>query len=184
MVWLKIIIALVFLVSASAASAEFYKYYDEKGNVHFTDDFNKVPADQREKVEGYEEYSRDTEVSSDTAPDLNSQEVKTVRSGSGNSVEAKDKELGNELKALDQRKADLADEYETLMRENAQLAELKAAVKNQDDADKYNERVRRLNEDLKEHDRKRKEFFSDVEDYNARVAAENEARSKSKSSSQ
>jgi hypothetical protein len=184
MAWLKIIIPLVFLVTASAASAEFYKYYDEKGNVHFTDDFNKVPADQRQKVEGYEEYRRDGEESAEAAPDLNSQEVKTVRAVGGKGEEGKGNEFGNELMALDQRKAELAEEYETLMQENAQLAELKTAVKNQDDADKYNERVRKLNEDLKEHDRKRKEFFSDVEDYNARVTAENEARLKSKSNSQ
>ena len=30
------------------ALAESYKYYDEQGNVHFTDDYNKVPLDQRE----------------------------------------------------------------------------------------------------------------------------------------
>ena len=53
---LKIIIPLVFLVFTGAASAEFYKYVDDKGHVHFTDDFNQVPADQRKQVREYEEY--------------------------------------------------------------------------------------------------------------------------------
>ena len=184
MKWLKIIVSLVFLVQAGAASAEFYKYYDEKGNVHFTDDFNKVPEDQREKVKGYEEYLRDSEEASSPAQKATGPQSEASRNDATEVAEGKEVDFANELKVLDQRKAELANEYESLMQENAQLAELKKNVKNKDDADRYNERVRILNESLKEHDRKRKEFFGDVEEYNTRVARENEARSKARSNSQ
>lgn len=174
MKWIKIIIPLVSLVFANVALAEFYKYHDEKGNVHFTDDYNKVPEDQRDKVEGYQEYKRNDDASSAPAQNPDSQQVKVDR------ADGKKVDFGNELKLLDQRKADLATEYEGLMQENAQLATAKKNVKNKADADSYNERVRKLNESLKEHDLKRKEFFSDVEEYNSRVANENKARSKTK----
>lgn len=182
--WLKILIPLVFMVFASAASAEFYKYYDKEGNVHFTDDYNQVPEDQRNNVEGYEEYRRENEESTTPDPDSEGKQIGAKRSGGDNANGGKEVDFDGELKILDQRKAELAREYEDLMQENAQLAELKKTVKTKTDADSYNERVQNLNQSLKEHDRKRKEFFSDVEAYNARVAEENKARSKVKQNSQ
>jgi len=180
MKWLKIIVSLVCLVFTSVASAEFYKYYDEKGNVHFTDDYNKVPEDQRDKVEGYQEYQRSDEESVAPAKDTGDQQMKVGRSAGEKNDDGKKVDFDNELKLLDKRKADLAKEYETLMQENAQLAAAKKTVKNKAAAESYNERVRKLNESLKEHDRKRKDFFSDVENYNDRVAKENKARLKGK----
>ena len=184
MKWLKIIIPLICLVLTNVASAEFYKYYDEKGNVHFTDDYNKVPANQRQNVEGYREYRSSHDKSKATDTNMGSENM-TVDRGTGEKERSGKKvDFGSELKLLDQRKAELAKEYETLMQENAQLASVKKTVKTKADADGYNERVRKLNESLKEHDRKRKEFFADVEDYNARVAKENKARTKTKSNPQ
>lgn len=180
MKWLKIILPLVTLVFSSVASAEFYKYYDEKGNVHFTDDFNQVPEGQRDKVEGYNEYRRETEDSSAPAKDPDNQTTRIGHSARDKDSGGKDVDFDSDLNILDQRKADLAKEYESLMQENAELAALKKTVKNKSDADSYNERVRELNQSLKEHDRKRKEFFSDVKDYNTKVAEENKARSKAK----
>ena len=175
-----IIVAFVFLLCAGSASAEFYKYLDEKGNVHFTDDFNKVPAEQRERVRGYEEYrQQENPVASPTqkepAGGADSDEVASRAAPD----EGEPHDFDDRLKALDQRKAELASEYEALMRENAHLNDIKKTVKNRADADRYNEGVRSLNAKLQEHDRKRKEFFSDVEEYNARVGQANQARRKS-----
>ena len=184
MKWLKIIIPLIALVLTSVASAEFYKYYDEKGNVHFTDDYNKVTANQRDNVEGYQEYRRSHDESKATETITGNKNLTVDRATAEKDKSGKKVDFGNELKLLDQRKAELAKEYEILMQENAQLATVKKTVKTKADANSYNERVRKLNESLKEHDRKRKEFFSDVEDYNERVAKENKARTKTKSNSQ
>ena len=179
---LKIIIPLVFLVFTGAASAEFYKYVDDKGNVHFTDDFNQVPADQRKQVREYEEYrqpepAKASQAKIDPAGDPGVDE--TASSETRDDDESLD--FDNQLKALDQRKAELAGEYEALLKENAHLNEMKKTVKNRADADQYNESVRKLNTKLQEHDRKRKEFFTDVENYNAKVSQENKARQKAKS---
>ena len=176
MYWLKIIIPLFFLVFTGAASAEFYKYVDEKGNVHFTDDFNQVPVSQREQVRGYEEYRQPEPAAASQAKIDPAGEP-----GADETASSETRDFDNQLKALDQRKAELAGEYEELLKENAHLNEMKKTVKNRAAADQYNENVRKLNAKLQEHDRKRKEFFSDVENYNARVGQENKARQKSKS---
>jgi len=52
---IKLFICLIILFFSITVSAEFYKYVDENGNTHFTDDFNKVPEDQRAGLKGYEE---------------------------------------------------------------------------------------------------------------------------------
>jgi len=169
---LKFIIPLFFLVFTGAASAEFYKYVDEKGNVHFTDDFNQVPVSQREQVRGYEEYRQPEPAAASQAKIDPAGETRD---------DGETLDFENQLKALDQRKAELAGEYEELLKENTHLNEMKKTVKNRAAADQYNENVRKLNAKLQEHDRKRKEFFSDVENYNARVGQENKARQKSKS---
>ena len=184
MKWLKIIIPLISLLLTNAASAEFYKYYDEKGNVHFTDDYNKVPASQRQNVEEYQEHRSSNDESKATDTITENENMTVDRATAEKDKRGKKVDFGGELKLLDQRKAELAREYETLMQENAQLAAVKKSVKTKADADSYNERVRKLNESLKEHDRKRKEFFSDVEDYNTKVAKENKARTKTKSNPQ
>jgi hypothetical protein len=184
MKWFKIVLPLLSLIFSSVASAEFYKYYDDKGNVHFTDDYNKVPANQRESAEGYQEYRRNDNDPAAAEQNTGSDNSNADRANAEKNTGGKKVDFDGELKLLDQRKAELAREYESLMQENAQLATAKKTVKNKADADNYNDRVRKLNESLKEHDQKRKEFFSDVEDYNARVAKENKSRSKAKPSPQ
>ncbi|MFO7687788.1 MAG: DUF4124 domain-containing protein [Deltaproteobacteria bacterium] len=178
--WFKIILPLVFLFYASTVSADFYKYVDEKGNVHFTDDFNKVPADQREQAQGYEEYRPERPAAVPQArsdPSGNPESDQALSSKTPD--EAQTDDFDHQLKMLDQRKAELASEYEALVKENTDLNDIKKTVKNRADADQYNESVRKLNEKLQEHDRKRKEFFSDVEDYNARVGQANKTGPKS-----
>ncbi|MFZ0613743.1 MAG: DUF4124 domain-containing protein [Desulfobacterales bacterium] len=177
---LKLILTLACLLCASAAAAEFYKYLDEKGNVHFTDDYNQVPPDQRKQIKGYEEYRpQDTPAATQAKNDPAAVPVPEEPASGETAGEAQPNDLDGQLKSLDQRKAELAGEYETLMQENTRLNDIKKSVKNQADADQYNESVRKLNARLQEHDRKRKEFFSDVEAYNARVGQENLARKKS-----
>lgn len=180
MSWSKLILTLACLFCASAAAAEFYKYLDEKGNVHFTDDYNLVPPDQRKQIKRYEEYRpQDAPAATQAKIDPAAAPVPKEPASVEAAGESGANDFDSQLKALDQRKAELAGEYESLMQENTRLNDIKKSVKNRADADQYNENVRKLNARLQEHDRKRKEFFSDVEAYNARVGQENQARKKS-----
>ena len=59
---IKFLILLVIVVFAAPAPAEIYKYVDEQGDVHFTDDINQVPEDQRDSLEVSSEYEPDPEA--------------------------------------------------------------------------------------------------------------------------
>ena len=59
---IKFLILLVIVLFAVSAPAEIYKYVDEQGNVHFTDDVNQVPEDQRDAFAASTEYTADTEA--------------------------------------------------------------------------------------------------------------------------
>ena len=178
MKWIKLAGVVFCLLFTVSASAEFYKYHDKNGNVHFTDDFNKVPPDQRAAVKGYEEIKATKEEEKKPAV---AEPQAAADKGASDAANKKGKyDLNSKIKGLDKRKTELADEYESLMKENEAIAKMRKAVKTPADAQRYNETVKALHKKLKEHDKKRKAFYADVEEYNATVAELNQAREKSK----
>ena len=62
MKFIKFILCLSIILFAFPAASEIYKYVDESGNIHFTDDFNKVPVEQRSAVDVSVEYEKDTDA--------------------------------------------------------------------------------------------------------------------------
>lgn len=57
---IKNFICLIIILFAFPAMSEIYKYVDENGNVHFTDDYSNVPVEQRTVVTVSEEYQNNT----------------------------------------------------------------------------------------------------------------------------
>ena len=55
---LTLTIAIVFLVFAGPVTAQFYRYIDRNGNLRFTDDYNKVPVEQRASIREYHESGK------------------------------------------------------------------------------------------------------------------------------
>lgn len=174
MKWIKLAVVVFCLLFTVSASAEFYKYYDKNGKVHFTDDFNNVPPDQRAAVKGYEEVAKQEEKKPAVA------EPQALAAEGGEADKKGKYDLNSKIKDLDKRKTELSDEYESLMKENETIAQMRKKVKTPADAQKYNDTVKALNKKLKEHDKKRKAFYADVEEYNTRVAELNQTREKSK----
>lgn len=168
----KLLISLVLLFFSATAAAEIYKYYDEQGNLHFTDDYNNVPIDQRKNVKGYkeivsEEPGEET-AAADRQPPPEEEPIPSAEAGESGQADFEAK-----IKEFDRRKQELALEYESLMAESTKLTQEKAKAKTAADIKLYNTRVSELNRKIKEHDRKRKEFFAEVDAYNARVNEEN-----------
>ena len=58
------------ILFAFPAMSEIYKYVDEYGNTHFTDDFSKVPVEQRPTVDTSVEYKNDNDTEQILDPDL------------------------------------------------------------------------------------------------------------------
>ncbi|UCH23731.1 MAG: DUF4124 domain-containing protein [Deltaproteobacteria bacterium] len=168
----KLLISLVILFFSVTASAEIYKFYDEQGNVHFTDDYNKIPIDQRKNVKGYKEILSE-EAGEETAEADRESPGEKEQSPSAEAGESGKFDFDTKIKEFDRRKQELALEYESLMAESAKLTQEKAKAKTAADVKLYNTRVSDLNRKIKEHDRKRKEFFDEVDAYNAWVNEEN-----------
>ena len=162
------------------ASADFYKYYDENGNVHFTDDYNKVPLDQREDVVGYEES-----ISEEPSPDEAPAELEAETAGEEESEVASTEEYDIDAKVseFEQRKAEIQQEYENLVKEKERLDEMRKEIKTQKQlkASGYNESVKALQEKMKEHDRKRQALVSEIEAHNARLTEKKDDRQPSAS---
>jgi chromosome segregation ATPase len=180
-----LLIALALILFSPVASAEIYKYHDEQGNIHFTDDYNKVPVDQRKDIKGYKEIiSEETdEVIPETAGQGTEEteeepQEEEAQNPTNKTAKSAKYDFETKIKEFDQRKDELALEYESLMQQNSALAQEKKKAKNAADIKGYNEREVDLNKRLKEHDSKRKQLFSEVEDYNTKVNEENARRQK------
>ena len=74
----RIFFILLILFSAEFSSAEVYKWVDEKGGVHFTDDFIQIPEKYRTKVQsfGTSEERIETKIESES---LSNKKVEKTR---------------------------------------------------------------------------------------------------------
>ncbi len=164
------------LLLAGAASAEFYKYVAEDGTVHFTDDINDVPADQRAEIEGYPELESNTDVvesgSAVEDPDEDSQENPVEEAltvledtDSGDNEEDPDKVRAR----LEQMKADIDKNYQDLVKEKQAIEHERQKVKTREEVMKYNKRVEQLNQQIAEYEKKGRQYQAEVDAYNARI---------------
>jgi len=66
----RIFFILLFLFSAEFSFAEVYKWVDEKGVVHFTDDFIQIPEKYRPQIErlGTSEERGETKIEGESSP--------------------------------------------------------------------------------------------------------------------
>ena len=120
---LKFILCMGIILFAFPAMSEIYKYVDEYGNTHFTDDFSKVPVEQRPTVDTSVEYKNDTDteqipnpdVSHETDDDLTDESVKEVEEiaddseGQEEMVDLSEETDEEQIVAMDQETEDETD---------------------------------------------------------------------------
>ena len=120
---LKFILCMSIILFAFPAMSEIYKYVDEYGNTHFTDDFSKVPVEQRSTVDASVEYENDTdaeqvtdpEASYDTDDDFTDESVEEVEEFADDSenqdemVDSSEEADEEQIVALDQDTEDEVD---------------------------------------------------------------------------
>lgn len=182
--WIIPVILIGVLLCCHPVSAEFYKYYDKDGNVHFTDDFNKVPPDQREQVKGYEESVSEESPLEETPAEADTAETQDEAEGEAEeeseTAATEEYDLDTKVSEFDTRKAEMEQEYQSLVKEKERLDKMRKDIKTKNQAKGYNEDVKALNEKLQEHDTKRQALVSEIEQHNARLS-EKKAAGKQKS---
>lgn len=155
--------SLLFFAFSSSASAEFYRYVDQHGNVLYTDDVNQIPADQRDKVTAYEESYGEPEPE---APDETPGQAKA--SGNKAAMNA----MEEERQALEAQKKELDKEFEDLKARRTQLDEAKANAVTPEQIKAYNQEIIDFNTRAKAHQEKLDAYTAEVNSYNKRLQDE------------
>ncbi|RLC05034.1 MAG: hypothetical protein DRH34_03100 [Deltaproteobacteria bacterium] len=136
-----LIACLLYILSASSISAEYYHYIDKDGIKHYTDDISEIPEDQRPKLSIHK--SIQTPAKKEAPP-----ENPAI---SPESLVIKKDELDNEYEALVKKR-------EALNKEKKSIGEKK-----------YNEIATQLNIEIKQYQKKSQSYEKLVEQYNEQI---------------
>ena len=158
---IKLFICLIIIFFSTTVSAEFYKYVDENGNTHFTDDFNQVPEDQRADLKGYEEPE------SDSNTDIVEKKAEKWEKAKDGSEDLK--KLQEFHDRLNNTRLQLLEEHEEIKKEREQNIENRKNAKTSEDAWKANERIKELNKRQEEFKKKYETFEAERNEYGKKL---------------
>ena len=163
----RLLIFLMLVSLSMSASAEFYRYVDEKGNVHYTDDLSTVPKNQQTDIYEYGESQRN-------AYDNQKDEQSSVKSQPlFEENQARDQNEADDLaetkRRLNRTKQEYDKEYKALMQERDQITKDNKNLKSRASARKYNKIISKFNEKIADYETRKKVFDAEVEEYNSRV---------------
>lgn len=175
--YIKYLILIGFLLFSVNASADFYKYVDENGNVRFTDDINEVPEAQRSKIQSYiESQSKEVPEQKEALENQAETEETAPSEQQANFPDLSEDEresLEDVRNRLDQMKTEIDQDYEALKGEKKQLAEEKKQAKTREQIIEYNKKVDDLNKRAEAYVKKGKEYEAGVDAYNERIMKKN-----------
>ena len=175
-----IFIGLVLLLLPTMVSAELYRYTDERGVIHFTDNYIEIPENQRPKVEIINRLTDTTppEVKMETD---RSEEVRPQAEGvEGDRPSAEADAQGleapqegapsqQEFESLIKAKADLDKIYDALASEKEALEKEQQTLKTVESIRTHQEKVNRFNQRLADYERQRQVFQTRADMYNRMV---------------
>jgi len=171
---IKYLAFIAVLLFCFPVSAEFYKFTGPDGKERFTDDYNKVPKNQRTKVKGYAGYESDAgsseaEIKPETDQEVDAQALKDEKQDNKSESVKKDA-FDKARESLEKKKSELENEFKVLAKEREGLDQLKGELKTNDQMLQYNSKIQDHNEKIKTYSAKRKSFISEAESYNSEVA--------------
>jgi hypothetical protein len=130
---IKCLAVLAICLFAFHAQAEIYKYVDEEGNYHFTDDFNQVPPDQREAIEASQEYESDGDANQGNVQAESEQAAESEQTAGSAQEEENDPELESSYKDEPVETDTSAEKTETEVKEEGESQVAADIPENADD---------------------------------------------------
>mgnify|MGYP006971745863 CR=1 FL=1 len=167
----------VFLLMALPcnAVAEFFKYVDENGFVHYTEFLSEVPRDQLLKVNNYleeddllTEAEREEKASKLAAEKAEAQELARVEEEIRKTEVEEEKNIPV-LSEMNQEKSALDQEFAKLMEEKKVLTYTRKNLKTTEEAEKYQADVKSLNSRIESYEARRKVFKEKADGFNATI---------------
>ncbi len=149
---LKIIVGfscLILLFSGSVFGEYYYKYTDPNGTLHFTDNLDEVPVNQRIDNNRFDEIKQ-------VAPPLNGNESETAGDSTGE----------NTIQALNKEKRRLEAIHEKLFSKIASLKKERSSAKDQEAVSGYEKKVTALNKEIAAYEKQRAAFDLKLKKFN------------------
>jgi len=172
-------IVIIFLLLAGPVTAQFYRYIDKNGDLRFTDDLSKVPAEQRSNIRKYNEPETGSAPSSKEAVRAIEKSLATSAEPSANHMQgaaatAADGTVSiEELRArIEKMKWQLEAEYLTLAKEKDTLAKGKDSKRTREELVGYNKSVDAFNQRAENYDKMSSQLRKLADEYNAYVLEE------------
>lgn len=137
--------------NCASATAEFFKYVDEKGEIRYTDNLDDVPPEQRSGVEIYNESAQ--------------QETAAPEGQTPEDEKRSDVSTGDEaaFERLKQTQAELDKEYQLLQNEIEALnKEREQLVNRAYNRRVHEEKVKKLNKRIDDYEKRRKAFEAET----------------------
>ena len=157
------IIVLMLTGMYALASAGVFRYVDEKGDVHYTDDLTNVPVEQWPKEVEYEEPVVQSKPEEEA--EGKGQEAESAKKAL-KEKKAQEKALGEKLGQTGEK---LEAEYQDLKKEREELDKIATKRLKRAEYNKLLKRVKDFNSRTEDYENRRKAFEKEVEDYNASI---------------
>jgi hypothetical protein len=176
-----ILIGLIILLLPALVSAELYRYTDEKGGIHFTDNYIKIPENQRSKVEIINrpnettppEVKVETDRAEETRPPaerVDSDRSNEQTGAQGPEAVAESARFQPQFEALIKAKAGLDKIYDALAAEKKALENEQKTLQTVESIRAYQNKVNLFNQRLADYERQRQAFQTQAEAYNKTVS--------------